>query len=371
MSGGPAAGIDAAATAAPRLAGVDAARGLALLGMMATHLLPLHTAAGETVVGAVAAGRASALFAVLLGVGISLGARAPRGAAAAGLVVRAVLTGVVGLVLVGFDPPVAVILTYYALLILVAIPLLWAPTPLLAAGAVVAAVGTPVLSALLRVGLPAGPGAQVGFAALGDPGPALVTLLVTGYYPVLTWTTYLLAGMAVGRLDLRSVRTAWWLLGGGAALSAAATVASHLLLTPEGLAAIGGARQLDVQRYGTLPTDTWWWFATELPHTGTPLDLLQTTGAALAVLGLCLLVARALPWLVVPFAVIGAVPLTLYALHVVSLALVGGEGPAVYLEHVAWCLAIGTAVRLLRVRGPLEAMVSGAARATRRAMIAS
>jgi uncharacterized membrane protein len=348
-----------------RIAGIDAARGVALLGMMATHILPLHTATGaETVVGAVAAGRSSALFAVLLGVGISLGAREPYGAAAAGLVVRALLTGLIGLVLVGLAPPVAVILTYYALLILVAIPLLRAPTWLLAVGAVLACAGTPVLSHLLRTG--ADPGDQVGFAQLGDPGSALLTLLLTGYYPVLTWTTYLLAGLAVGRLDLRSTRTAGWLLAGGAALSAAATLASRLLLTDAGLAAIGGPRALDVQRYGTLPTDTWWWLATELPHTGTPLDLAQTTGAALAVLGLMLLVARGLPWLALPFAVVGAVPLTLYTLHVVSLAVLGNE---VYLQHVAWCLAIGTLVRLLKVRGPLEALVSGASRATRRAMI--
>lgn len=360
-----------ARTDGPRLAGIDAARGVALTGMMATHLLPLHTATGETLVGAVAAGRASALFAVLLGVGISLGARVPSPAVAGGLVVRALLTGLIGLVLVGFSPPVAVILTYYALLILVAIPLLWVPTWGLAVGAVVAAAGTPVLSAVLRADLPAGPGDQVGFAALADPGPTLVTLLLTGYYPVLTWTTYLLAGLAVGRLDLRSVRTAAWLAAGGAALSAAATIASHLLLTPAGVAAIGGPGALDVQRYGTLPTDSPWWFATELPHTGTPLDLAQTTGAALAVVGLALLAARAVPWLVVPFAVIGAVPLTLYALHVVSVSVFGGEGLPTYLEHVAWCLAIGTVVRLLTVRGPLEAVVSGAARATRRAMIPS
>jgi len=358
-------------SASPRIEGIDAARGVALLGMMATHVLPLHTATGETVVGAVAAGRASALFAVLVGVGIALGSRAVDArshlAAAAGLLVRALLIGLVGLMLVGLDPPVAVILTYYALLILIAVPLLRAPWWLLAGGAVLACVGAPVLSAVLRSGLPEGPGDQVGFAALAEPASALRELLVTGYYPVLTWTTYLLAGLAVGRLDLRSSRTGWGLLGGGAVLAAATAVLSSVLLAAGGLDAIGGPRELLVQRYGTVPTDTWWWLAVELPHSGTPLDLAHTTGCALAVVGAALLVARAAPWAVVPFAAVGAVTLTLYSLHVATLAVLGGGGLSTYLWHVGWCLAIGLVVRVTGMRGPAEAVVSGASRAARTA----
>src|SRR4029079_12296833 len=107
-----------------RLDGVDAARAVALVGMASLHILPLMTAAGaETVAGAVAAGRASALFAVLAGVGVALGTggrtppargrphavsspRSPRLAAsapqtyvgaAAGLLVRGALVALVGL----------------------------------------------------------------------------------------------------------------------------------------------------------------------------------------------------------------------------------------------------------------------------------
>src|SRR5918995_6419701 len=58
-----------------RLAGIDAARGLALLGMMATHLLLTfeRTAAlTPTWVGLTFSGRAAALFAVLAGIGLAL-----------------------------------------------------------------------------------------------------------------------------------------------------------------------------------------------------------------------------------------------------------------------------------------------------------
>ena len=83
-----------------RLDGVDAARAVALAGMASVHILPVMTPAGaETAAGAIAAGRASALFAVLAGVGIALGTGGPapvsggraHAAAAAGLVVRGVL----------------------------------------------------------------------------------------------------------------------------------------------------------------------------------------------------------------------------------------------------------------------------------------
>ncbi|GAA1832337.1 hypothetical protein GCM10009836_08040 [Pseudonocardia ailaonensis] len=358
-----------------RIEGIDAARGLALVGMMATHVLPLHTASGETVTGAVAAGRASALFALLLGVGIALGNPVRSGrahlAAGAGLLVRAVLTGLLGLVLVELQPPAAVILAYYALLIVVAIPLLRLPARLLGMLAVVACGLTPVVSVLLRRGLPPGPGDQVGLSSLADPGDALHTLLVTGYYPVLTWVTYLFAGLAVGRLDLRRERTAWWLLGGGAALAVVSWVVSAVLMASGGSAAVAGASgagALATQRYGTVPPTTWWWLAAEIPHSGTPADLAHTTGCALAVLGAALLLARRVPLVLAPLAAIGAIPLTLYTLHVASLAILGGTGVVTLLWHVGWCLSLGLVFRSLGRRGPAEAVVSGAARAVRRAV---
>ena len=143
-----------------------------------------------------------------------------------------------------------------------------------------------------RAGRP-GPGDQPGFAALGAPGELLRELTLTGYYPVLPWMTYLLAGMAVGRLDLRSPRVAAGLLGGGAAAGRGRGAGSALLLGPGRRRARRSARTSPQRRYGTVPTDTWWWLAVEAPHTGTPFDLAHTTGTALAVLGAMLLLARA------------------------------------------------------------------------------
>lgn len=373
----------AAAAAAPssrggRILGIDAARAVALVGMMATHILPLSTRDGrETLTGLLADGRASALFAVLAGVGVALstgGTRRPPDvrahlAAASGLVVRGVLVALVGLLLVGLSPPVAVILAYYGLLFVLATPLLRLPAGALAAGAVLVCAVAPVLSHVLRAGLPDGPGPQAGLAALTEPGDLLITLALTGYYPAVPWLTYLLAGMAVGRLDLRRVRTAVTLLVGGTVVSVVASGTSALLLGAGGGSAVLTEAARAERHYGSTPTDTWWWLAIDAPHSGTPLDLAHTTGTALAVIGAMLLLARfARPVAWLP-AAIGAAPLTLYTAHVVAVTVSrGNHEVSLWLTHVAVAAAVGAALALAGWRGPLELAVSAAARATWRAV---
>lgn len=351
-----------------RIVGVDAARACALAGMMATHLMPLSGPDGElTLTGLLANGRSSALFAVLAGVGVALaygGARPPptgraHAAAAAALVVRGLLVAFLGLVLVAFGPPVAVILTYYGLLFVVVAPLLRLRAPWLAALAVLMTVAGPVLSHAARLRLPQGPGEQIGFAALADPAGMLTTLLFTGYYPVLPWTAYVLAGMAVGRTDLRRVRTAVALLVGGAVLAAVASGVSRWLIPP-----------VDEHFYGTTPTTSWAWLLIDSPHSGTPFDLAHTTGTALAVLGAMLLLARyarPVAWLL---AGAGAIPLTLYFVHVVAVAAYPGTGAtALWVGHVLFALLIGVGFAAAGLRGPLEALVGVAGRATRAAVL--
>jgi uncharacterized membrane protein len=375
-------GREAPVSGRGRILGVDAARAVALVGMFATHIFPLREAREPTLTGLVASGRTSALFAVLAGVGVALatgGTRRPAGArehlgAGAALVVRGVVVGALGLTLVGLDAPVAVILAYYGLLFVVAAFLLRIPRGVLAAGAVLACVLTPVASQLLRAELPEGPGEQIGWPELAAPGDALVTLALTGYYPVLTWTTYLLAGMAVGRLDLHRRQVASGLLTGGVALAVAAHTASALLLGPgNGVWVLGAAAS--ERRYGTTPTGNWWWLAVDTPHSGSPLDLAATTGSALAVLGAMLLLCRARarwahPLVQVP-AALGSAPLTLYSLHVVALAVYAGSGSDdifLWLGHVLVATVIGLGLRLAGLRGPLEAIVSAAGRAVRRSV---
>ncbi|WP_232664408.1 heparan-alpha-glucosaminide N-acetyltransferase domain-containing protein [Pseudonocardia sp. TRM90224] len=362
-----------------RLLGVDAARFVALVGMFATHILPLDDdEGGRTVVASIASGRSAALFAVLAGVGIALATGGARGlpdgrahaGAGAGLLVRAVLVGFLGLWLGSLRPPVLVILAFYAVLFLVAVPLLRLPWPVLAVGAVVACVVTPVVSVLVRAGGPLRNPRDPTLLGLQDPAALAGSLLVTGAYPVLTWTTYLLAGLAIGRLDLRDRRVAVWLVGLGVGMAVLAKVTSAVLLYVLGGAAAFGAGDLAESRYGTIPTDTWWWLAVDVPHSGAPLDLAHTTGTAMAVLGVILLLARWSRAVVWPLAAAGGIPLTLYTVHVWTLTTFDTPPTLTsYLVYVVAALLIGIAVRAAGLRGPFEAVVALASRRARRMVV--
>lgn len=370
---------------AGRVVGLDVARCLALLGMMATHVLEPYDADGVAWAQQLAGGRASGLFAVLAGVSLALmtGRTTPLHgvdcwAASTGLVLRALAIAFVGLLLGALDSGLAVILTYYGLLFLVGLLFVGLSARTLALLATGWVLVVPVVSQLVRPLLPPPTLDNPTFASLGDPGQLLSELAFTGYYPVVPWTAFLLAGMALGRLDLRGVRVAALLAAGGAALAATATVVSRLLLSVPG--AFDTLRStydpnfepspdrlhdlLAHGLYGTTPTDSWWWLAVVSPHTATPPDLAQTIGSAMAVIGLCLLVSRLSPPVFAVAFGAGAMTLTLYSLHVVMKTpqIWPPETPDTYPLHVAVVLVIGGCVRLAGRRGPLEAAVASLSR---------
>jgi uncharacterized membrane protein len=350
-----------------RLVGVDAARGLALFGMMAAHLLDRDAAVYPLVDG-----RSSATFAVLAGVGLALvdgghaGPRTPYRQMVARTAVRALVILLVGLVLATLSPPVAVILQYYALAFLLLAPLLRLPAAVLGGVGLAWLAVVPFVSHALREAyLLSGPGAQVGIERLVlDPGGSVITLLLTGYYPVLPWFGYLLVGAAVGRLALDRRATAVVLTGAGLLLAVGAWLVSRLLLgSAAAQAALAGGdpftgRGTDGPWFGTTPTWSWWWLAVDTPHTGTPPDLLGTTGSALLLTVLCLLLARTVAgWALLPLAAAGSMTLTLYTVHVVAVWLgVPGLEPATsWAMHAVVALLLATVWRLRFSRGPLEA----------------
>src|SRR6476661_8535500 len=153
-------GTKKGAAVSTRLAGIDAARGLALLGMMATHLLPTFesdAALTPTWIGLTFSGRAAALFAVLAGVGLALstGKNTPLegaqlSAARRGVALRALVIAVVGLSLGGLDINIAVILVHYAVLFLCILPFLGLGVKPLCAWAAGWILASPVLAYLMR-----------------------------------------------------------------------------------------------------------------------------------------------------------------------------------------------------------------------------
>ena len=370
-----------------RLAGVDAARGLAVLGMVAVHVLPTTTEdGGPSVPELIAGGRSSAAFAVLAGVGVALSTRgwaSTRGSAARGcdltrprlrLALRALLIGALGLLLGELDTGVAVILTYYAVFFLLLLPFLgWPPRRLLAVAAGVALVVPPV-SFVLRRALPEPDFRNPTWSSLADPGDLALDLLLTGVYPAVPWATYLLTGLAVGRLALDRPATAVRLALSGAGLAVAAAAASALLLGP-----LGGSRALgellgltDPEElddalgtgfFGNVPTDSAWFLAVDAPHSSTTPDLVGTTGTALLALGVCLLLARWAGPLVVPLAAVGSMPLSLYSVHLWVLHATDTSDPLrYYLVQVGTALVVAPLWRRAVGRGPLEAGLAAVGR---------
>ena len=376
--------------ASVRLSGIDAARGLALLGMMATHLLPTFEADANltpTWIGLTFSGRAAALFAVLAGVGLALstGKQHPLegsalAAARRGIALRALVIAVVGLALGGLEVNVAVILVHYAVLFLCILPFLGLRLKALCAWAAGWILGSPVLAFLLRPWLMAAePPLQLnhnpGWEDLSTPGQLLGDLFLTGYYPVLQWLSYLLIGLIIGRLSLTAPGLPLLLLAAGTAVAAFAKVLGTAAMESwggrEALQAILTDPNypldslLQVNLAGVRQEGSWWWLAGSAPHSGTTLDLLHTSGVAAAVVGLCLLVGKLGEWLdldlLLPLRGAGAMTLTLYTVHVWVVASFhlkplpeGWTEDGMYFAHAALAVLIGMAFVILKRRGPLE-----------------
>jgi Heparan-alpha-glucosaminide N-acetyltransferase, catalytic len=372
-----------------RVVGIDVARCLALVGMMATHVLPGTTGGEVPLAHQVAGGRASALFALLAGVSLVLiaGQRTPlRGpeltGMLAGTLVRSSWVALVGFLIGGLETGIAVILVNYAVLFLVCAPFLALRTWVVATVAVVWVAVGPALSLAWRRDLPPPSYDVPAFESLEVPVALVRELVVTGYYPVLTWVPYLLVGIVVGRLDLRRVRTALVLVGLGAWTAFTAWAVSDGLVARPGVRAAlirtfeGAGWRGDLSTtltdglYGVVPPESWWWLVVRSPHSGTSFDLLMTIGSALLVLGGCLLLARPAPRVVGVLFGAGAMTLSLYTLHVVlrTEGLWDADTTGAFLGQVALVVGLGAVYRLAGRQGPLEMLVGESSRGVARAV---
>lgn len=378
-----------------RVIGVDVARGIALLGMMAVHLFDTFDRHGTpTLATVLAGGRAATTFVLVAGVSLAFlsgGQRVVEGrartAAAAGIAVRALLIGTIGL-LIGYAAnviEVAVILPYYAVLFLLAIPLLGLrPRTLALAAAALIAVAPVVILAVVDADGPSfrGPDNATFDTLVHDPSGLIVGLLVTGAYPALAYLAYLCAGLAIGRLDLSSRRLATWLLSGGLALALTARIVSAVLLFP-----VGGLRHLqgtgpssaalvtrNVLLWDPEQTWSWWYLALPAPHSTTPVDMVRTLGSAMAVLGAALLLSRVpvIARLLRPLAAAGAMTLTLYCGHLLVLAtgVLQHSPGTMYALLVVGALSFGYFWQRWLGQGPFERLVAAAAGRARQAVMA-
>ena len=373
-----------------RLRGIDAARGLALLGMMATHLLPTFESNADltpTWIGLTLSGRAAALFAVLAGVGLALSTGKHRpldgpelSAARRGVALRALVIAAVGLTLGGLEVNLAIILVHYAALFLCVLPFLGMGLKRLCAWAGGWVLASPMLAYLLRPWLlAANPPLELGhnpaWEDLSTPTRLLADLFFTGYYPVFQWLSYVLVGLVIGRLMLAKPLVPVVLLVVGSAVAfAAKTLGVAAMESWGGRAALEEILDspgypldsvLQVNLTGIRQEGSWWWLASAAPHSGTTLDLLHTSAVAAAVIGVCLLLGRLAEWvdldLLLPLRGAGAMTLTLYTVHVWVVSgfylkplPAGWTEDAMYFVQAAMAIVVGMVFALLKWRGPLE-----------------
>lgn len=321
-----------------RLAGIDVARALALIGMLMVHFGPK----GETdILGRLYAlphGRASVLFVLVAGVGIAFLSSRPEKYAGARLRLFcfALFLLPLGLLLEGLRHQVAIILHHYAMFFLLGIAVIGLPKRWLV---MLASAWTLIGPLLFYAGMMVAPSAfDRESAELGDSIVSIASaLLFTGPYPLLVWGAPLLWGLWLGRHDLRDRRLRWIIMGVGAGVALWAYAASELLF-----AWLGEPGQ----------TADWRFVFAHSAHSEMPLWIIGAIGSAIFVLGGVLELADRLPRLAAPLAALGQMALTAYVVQIVVLT---AAGPLVHQDAV---LPAIVSVATFTVLATLYAVVS-------------
>ncbi|MGY1552346.1 heparan-alpha-glucosaminide N-acetyltransferase domain-containing protein [Microbacterium sp. A588] len=286
-----------------RLAGVDLARGLAVLGMLAAHLLWTGEVAEwdePSTWTAIVNGRSSILFATLAGVsiGILTGGRGPlsperMSAAWARIAIRAGILLAIGILLIVTGVPVYVILPAYAILFVLVLPF----TTMSARALLFTAAGIGILMPFLQPVLN-----ELPFWASNLGGD--VALAIGWNYPFTLWIAFVLAGLGAARADLRVKRVQIRMLVTGAVVSGAGYALAFLPAPGEG-----------------PYWDAVW---TAAPHSSGVWEAVGSGGFAIAVIGACQVLCRvpAVKLITLPLRATGAMPLTAYSAQLVAWAII-------------------------------------------------
>ncbi|TFD59797.1 DUF1624 domain-containing protein [Cryobacterium suzukii] len=328
------------ADASERVVAIDIARGVAIIGMFVAHAIP-RVGDAELLVD----GRSSILFATLAGVslGIMTGSQHPllrgqRSDRVRGIVVRALILFLLGVVLASLHSGVAVILHFYALMFLLLIPMLFLRRWMLGLIGVVFLFGAPWLGA-----------AQGEVDAAAPPVSYFVDyFFLNGTYPVLIWMPFLIAGLIIARSDLGRAKTQVTLVGVGTAAAVAGYGAAIVIPGVSSAA-----------------------------HSGSIAEVIGSGGVAVAIIGALLWltavqrrsVGRALRVIFWQVGATGSMALTVYTVQILALAVIAGGAE---INYPGWPLLIGMLLltfigaslwRYFLGKGPLERLLAALARA--------
>jgi uncharacterized membrane protein YeiB len=368
-----------------RLVGVDLARALAVFGMYVVHIGP-PLSATDGVAGWIrylADGHSSVLFATLAGFSLMLitGRREPKTGLAgrqakARIAIRAVILLALGTALAMVYGGV-IILNFYGVFFLLALPLVRLRAKTLAITASVLALVTPqlafALNSLLTESVRQSINAYDPLHRLSDVG--VLDLLLTGFYPALTWMSFVIAGMALGRLDLSSGTVQRRLAALGAALTVTAYGMSLLLVGKDALRSMAedgswssgsGSMPLDGGSFPDMPASS---LLTAGPHSGTTFDIIGSVGVAiLMIVGTTVTMDRLprLRRLAKPVIAVGTMSLTAYVGHFIAQSVLSVPGEAGTRSWAPLLIFVLGAIVFAAIwsrffrRGPLEYLLNAA-----------
>jgi uncharacterized membrane protein YeiB len=102
------------------------------------------------------------------------------------------------------------------------------------------------------------------------------------------------------------------------------------------------------------------WFAGAEPHSSTTFEIIGSTGVAVAVIGVCLVLADLLPRVTYPLASVGAMALSVYTAQIVAIWLLdeAAHGWAMWVRFTVTSLVVASVWRLQLGRGPLERLLT-------------
>ena len=407
-------------TGKPRFLGVDAARGVAILGMVVAHTIDTPPWGSEpAALLGFAHGRSAILFATIAGVSLALmsggtqrlsGERMLRSRMA--ILGRAIALLFVAGFMAMFPTSISIILACYAFWFIVALPALrWRPKTLLIVAVALAASGK-VLTEALTLLLPP---RDMDLTSLGIY--FIPDQLTGSAYPAFIWMTFVLAGLALGRCGLDNPRALRHFLLAGLALFA--VFAAPFVAQAKSPAPLFGPSDVPIssqqgqQQYcydaqerelhpcsqqeyedqdGTLsaediadynrllqelggsagtvpqpPLDLQTLLWSFEPHSGTLFEAFSSGGLALATIAGLVLLGQ-LPWsrwLLAPLTGIGSMALTAYVSHLLVLSLVSEHFPALRDGLGGWLVLglvlFGMGWSRIFISGPLEQVLGAIA----------
>ncbi|MCG7381543.1 DUF418 domain-containing protein [Paenibacillus sp. ACRRY] len=342
-----------------RLLALDAARGLAVIGMFLQHF-----ALNER--NAFVAGNTTLLFVLCGGISYSIMAQRmkERGEAKtifrSKMLARAVFVDVIGYLLIMLNTPYGIILPAYAAMFVLGLVLINRSTRVLVYTTVALWIFAPPLMIL-------------GMSYFS--GNYLLQDMAGGPISALALAPAFVAGMTIARFNLTNKRIAMTLVCAGFIMLIIGKLLAIYVLPDlttsfeDWLVRVQPSSPTPIDEYAIWPNNVtppliWHMLLQTAPHTASSFQMMIGVGIAFLVIGLAFLIPRKISVILTPFASVGRVALTMYAAQFIIvwvLTLLGidyglGEVPLGDLIIIIITLLIGSLIALMP-NGPLESMM--------------